>query len=157
MKLNCDDLAHQMSYSIPQTLWESLDAILFTKGQALAKEVALELGVPVKPLLTSLNTRERGKFTILPDDDTSTYQCQALQLNGATFMRCRCPSLKPSPSFCSLHERYAMDVPRGLTKVRRIEGLEVPYLLNGNTVYTLGGEKCGLLKGSTITLFEIEK
>jgi hypothetical protein len=144
-----------MSYSIPQTLWESLDAILFTKGQALAKEVAQELGVPVKPLLASLNTKERGKFTIIPDDDT-TYQCQALQQNGATLMRCRCPSLKPSPSFCQLHERYAMDVPRGLTRVRRIEGLDVPYLLNGNTVYTLGGEKCGLLKGSTITLFDID-
>jgi hypothetical protein len=144
-----------MAYSIPQTLWESLEAILFTKGQALAKEVALELGVPVKPLLASLNSKEKSKFTILPDDDTSTYQCQALQLNGATYMRCRCPSLKPSPSFCQLHERYAMDVPRGLTKVRRIEGLEVPYLLNGNTVYTLGGEKCGILKGSTITLFEV--
>lgn len=144
-----------MAYSIPQTLWESLEAVLFTKGQALAKEIALELGVPPKQLLTALNTKEKGKFTLIPDDDTSTYQCQALQLNGATYMRCRCPSLKPPPSFCSMHERYAMDVPRYLTKVRRIDGLDVPYLLNGNTVYTLGGEKCGILKGSTITLFDI--
>jgi len=155
MKLLKGKLTHTMTYSIPQTLWESLEAVLFTKGQALAKEIAQELGVPAKPLLASLNVKEKGKFTIIPDDD-HTYQCQALQLNGATFMRCRCPSLKPSPSFCPLHERYAMDVPRGLTKVRRIEGLEVPYLLNGNTVYTLGGEKCGILKGSTITLFEID-
>ena len=143
-------------YSIPRTLWESLDAVLFTKGMALAKEIAAELGVPAQPLVASLNTQDRGKFTILPDDEVTTYQCQALVHNGATFMRCRCPSLKPAPSFCSAHERYTIDVPRGLTQVRQISGSDVPYLLNGSNVYTLNGEKCGILKGSTVTLFQIE-
>ena len=142
-------------YSIPRTLWESLDAVLFTKGMALAKEIAADLGVPAQPLLSSLNTQERGKFTILPDDDSVTYQCQALVQNGATFMRCRCPSLKPAPSFCSAHERYTVDVPRGLTQVRQISGSDTPYLLNGSDIFTLNGEKCGMLKGSTAVLFHI--
>jgi hypothetical protein len=146
-----------MSYPIPRTLWESLDAILFTKGLALAKEIAADLGVPAQPLVASLNTQERGKFTIIPDDESSTYQCEALVKNGATYMRCRCPSLKPSPAYCAAHERYNIDLPRGLKKVRRVNGSDVPYLLNISDIYTLNGEKCGILKGSTVTLFQIEK
>jgi len=145
-----------MSYSIPQALWESLDAVLFTKGISLAKEVAADLGVSPQPLIQSLNIRDRSKFTILADDDTSTYQCQALVQNGATYLRCRCPSLKPAPGYCSSHERYNADIPVGLRKVRRIDGSDVPYVLAGTDVYTINGQKCGILKGSTVTLFEIE-
>ena len=145
-----------MSYSIPRALWESLDAVLFSKGLSLAKEVAADLGVSSQPLVQSLNTQERGKFTIIPDDEESTYQCEALTLNGATFLRCRCPSLKPSPAYCHAHERYNPDIPKHMKKVRRINGADVPYLLSDSDVYTLNGKKCGILKGSTVTLFQIE-
>jgi hypothetical protein len=146
-----------MSYTIPRTLWESLDAVLFTKGVALAKEIAADLGVPPQQLLSCLNTQDRTKFTILPDDEMTSYQCEALVRHGATYMRCRCPSLKPSPAFCSAHERYNPDVPKGLKKVRRIDGADVPYLLSESDIYSLNGEKCGILKGSTVTLFQIER
>jgi hypothetical protein len=146
-----------MSYNIPRVLWESLDAILFTKGLSLAKEIAKDLGVPPQSLIQILNTEERGKFTIIPDDEETTYQCQALVQNGATYLRCRCPTLKPSPSFCTAHERYNPDIPKHLKKVRRIEGGDVPYLFSDTDIYTLNGKKCGILKGSTVTLFEIEK
>jgi len=145
-----------MSYSIPRALWESLDAVLFSKGLTLAKEIAKDLGVSPQQLIQSLNTQERAKFTIIPDDEESTYQCQALVKNGATYMRCRCPSLKPSPSYCIAHEKYNPDIPKNLKKVRRIEGSDVPYILSENDVYTLNGKKCGIMKGSTVTLFEIE-
>ena len=145
-----------MSYSIPRALWESLDAVLFSKGLTLAKEIAKDLGVPSQPLVQALNTQERGKFTILPDDEASTYQCQALVQHGATYMRCRCPSLKTPPGYCNAHEKYNPDIPKNLKKVRRIDGSDVPYLLSDTDVYTLNGKKCGYLKGSTITLFEIE-
>ena len=157
MKLLLFSVAHSyMSYTIPRALWESLDAVLFTKGIALAKEIAADLGVPPQALIQNLNTQERGKFTILPDDESTKYQCQALIKHGATFMRCRCPTLKPSPSFCSSHERYSPDIPRGLKQVRLLDTPEVPYVLYGTDVYTMNGEKCGILKGSTLTLFQIE-
>jgi hypothetical protein len=144
------------SYTIPQTLWESLDAVLFTKGMTLAKEVAKELGVPDKPLIQLLKTQERTKFTIIPDDESTMYQCQALIKRGAVMTRCRCATLKPSPSYCSAHERYSPDIPRGLRTIRTIDGLEVPYALYGSDVFTINGEKCGILKGSKVTLFQIE-
>jgi hypothetical protein len=150
-------LAHSMAYTIPRTLWESLDAVLFTKGMALAKEIAADLGVPAQPLIAALNTQERGKFTILPDDELTTYQCHALIKHGATFMRCRCPTLKPSPSYCSSHERYSPDIPRGLRNVRLVNGSDIPYVLYGSDIFTLNGEKCGYLKNQKITLFQIEK
>jgi hypothetical protein len=146
-----------MAYTIPRTLWESLDAVLFTKGIALAKEIAADLQVPAQPLIAALNTQERGKFIILPDEEATKYQCQALIKNGATFMRCRCPSLRPAPSYCSAHERYSPDIPRGLRHVRLIEGSDVPYVLYGSDIFTLNGEKCGYLKNKRATLFQIEK
>jgi hypothetical protein len=157
MKLKYFIKTHTMSYSIPQTLWETLDSVLFAKGLTLAKEVAKDLGVPPQSLIQALNTKERGKFTIIPDNEETTYQCEAVIQNGATLMRCRCPSLKPSPAYCASHERYNPDIPKNLKKVRRIQGLDVPYLLSDTDVYTLNGKKCGILKGSTITLFEIEQ
>jgi len=146
-----------MSYTIPRALWESLDAVLFTKGITLAKEIAAELQIPAQPLIAALNTQERGKFTILPDDELTMYQCQALIKHGATFMRCRCPSLRPAPSYCSSHERYSPDIPRGLRQVRLLEGSDMPYVLYGTDVFTLNGEKCGYLKNKRVTLFQIEK
>jgi hypothetical protein len=145
-----------MSYSIPRALWESLDAVLFSKGLSLAKEVAKDLGVSPQALIQSLNVQERGKFTIIPDDEETTYQCHALVQNGATYMRCRCPSLKPYPGYCLAHEKYNPDVPKHLKKVRRIDGADVPYVVHETDIYSLNGKKCGILKGSTVTLFEIE-
>jgi hypothetical protein len=146
-----------MSYTIPRTLWESLDAVLFTKGLALAKEIAADLALPAQPLIAALNTQERSKFIILPDDEATTYQCQALIKNGATFMRCRCPTMRPAPSYCGAHERYNPDIPRGLRQIRLVEGSDVPYVLYGSDIFTLNGEKCGYRKGRKVTLFEIEK
>ena len=146
-----------MSYSIPRTLWESLDAVLFTKGLALAKEIATELGLPAQPLIAALNTQERSKFIILPDDEATKYQCQALIKHGATFIRCRCPTIRPSPSYCGGHERYSPDIPRGLRQIRLVDGSDIPYVLYGSDIFTLNGEKCGYRKGRKVTLFEIEK
>ena len=146
-----------MSYPIPRTLWESLDAVLYTKGIALAKEISADLGVSPQPLISALNTQDRSKFVILPDDESTKYQCQALIQHGATYMRCRYPTLKPSPSYCSAHERYSPDIPKFLKNVRLIEVSDVPYALYGSDVFTLNGEKSGYLKNGKVTLFEIQK
>ena len=65
------------AYPIYKGLWESFDAVIFNKGNALAREIAAELGVDPKALLQHLKAVERGKFTLLPDDGCSQYQCQA--------------------------------------------------------------------------------
>jgi hypothetical protein len=143
-------------YSIPRSLWESLDAIMHTKGIALAKEVAKELGLPPQPLIASLNTDERSKFTILPDEDDSQYQCQALVHHGATYMRCRCPMLGPAPRFCSKHERYSKDMTYDLPLVERLQTSEEILLHKDSVVYTLNGQRCGILRGQVLTRFQIE-
>ena len=66
-----------MAYPIQQTLWESIDGILFNKALALAKDIAAELGVPPQDLITLLKREDRSKFSIIQEDET-TYQCQAL-------------------------------------------------------------------------------
>lgn len=146
-----------MSYPIQRSLWESLDAILFSKGMALAKDVAAELNVPVKPLIASLNTQERGKFTIIPDEENQLYQCPALVHHGAIWMRCRCPTLKPAPSFCSAHEKYSQDVTMDLPKVKRVTIGSDTYMVSGNDVLSLNGTRSGFLTDTTITIFEIEE
>ena len=147
--------AHTMqSYPIQQGLWESIDAILFTKAIALAKDIANELNISPQPLIDSLKKEERGKFTIIPDDDTS-YQCCALVQRGLTQVRCRYPTLAHNPRLCSAHLSNTLDVPK-LPEVQRIITPDSEYILKGKDVLTLNGHQCGILKGSTLTLFEIE-
>jgi len=143
-------------YSIPQCLWESLDAVLYSKGVSLAKEIAKELKVPVQPLLGLLNKEEGAKFVIAPDDSSNTYQCQATIQSGTTLMRCRCATLGLVAKFCVSHERSANDVPASLPIVQRIISPGAIYMAKGPEVYTLNGTRCGLLHGTRLTLFEVE-
>jgi hypothetical protein len=158
MKFPLSYLPHQMaqSYPIPRTLWESLDAILFSKGMALAKEIATEMGVQPQALISSLNTQERSKFTIVPDEETSMYQCQALIQHGATYLRCRCPSLKPAPSYCLTHEKHSLEIKKTLPFVKRVITPEETLVEREGVVYGLSGKRRGLIKGTRITLFEID-
>jgi len=142
-------------YPIQRSLWESLDAILFSKGMALAKDIAAELNLPAKPLIASLNTQERGKFLLIPDEEGHLYQCSALIKSGAVWMRCRCPNLKPAPSICSAHEKKSvLDMP-GLRSVKRLIADGKTYIVENKQVYTVNGEQCGILNGSRLILFEI--
>ena len=143
-------------YPIPQCLWESLDAVLYSKGVSLAKEIAKELKMPVQPLLGLLNKEEGAKFVIAPDDSSNTYQCQATIQNGTTLMRCRCATLGLVGKFCVSHERSANDVPASLPAVQRIISPGAIYMAKGPEVYTLNGNRCGLLHGSRLTLFQLD-
>ena len=142
------------SYPIYQGLWESIDAVLFNKGLALAKDIAAELGVPAVSLIQELKKEERGKFTVIPEtDDVPLYQCCALLHRGASYMRCRCPTLAPT-KFCTSHSELnltSVDLPR----MQRLVTADSVYLLDvtTNTVYTINGDQCGTLKGSKLTLF----
>jgi hypothetical protein len=142
-------------YSIPRCLWESLDAVLYSKGLSLAKELAKELGVSAQPLIAQLNTIERSKFTIIPDDEATTYQCKAPLHGSAVIQRCRQPVLGPS-GFCSAHERSSAVVPANLPLVQRVITSETTYMTHGTAVYTLNGEACGELKGTKLKLFVID-
>ena len=141
-------------YSIPRCLWESLDAVLYSKGVSLAKELAKELGVSPQPLITQLNAVERTKFTIIPDDDSSTYQCQEPINSGAITMRCRQPTLNPS-KLCSHHERSSSVVPVNLPLVQRIVTSESTYVAKDSIVYSLDGKQCGKIKGDILKIFDI--
>lgn len=143
------------SYPIYQGLWESIDAVLFNKGIALAKDIAAELGVPAVSLIQELKKEERGKFTLISESDTPMYQCNALIHRGASYMRCRCPTLGPI-RLCTSHSEInltSVDLPG----MQRLITSDSVYLLDTNrsTVYTVNGDQCGLLKGSKLTLFEI--
>ena len=142
------------SYPIQQGLWESIDAILFTKAIALAKDIAIELNISPQPLIDSLKKEERGKFTIIPDDDT-TYQCHALIQHGSLYMRCRYPTLSHNPRLCTAHLNHTPDIPK-LPEVERIITSDSEYILKDKSVLTMNGNKCGILKGPTLTLFDIE-
>lgn len=141
-------------YSIPRCLWESLDAVLYSKGVSLAKEIAKELGVSPQPLIAQLNAVERTKFTIIPDDDANTYQCQEPISSGAVVMRCRQSTLNPS-KLCSQHERNSSAVPVNLPLVQRIVTSESTYVAKDSVVYSLDGTQCGKIKGDILTLFDI--
>lgn len=144
------------AYPIQQGLWESLDAVLFNKALALAKDIAVDLNVPAQALIDLLKKEERGKFTILADDDM-LYQCNALIQRGATFTRCRCPTLGVTQT-CSLHTVISEHTPNpSLPTVQRLVTPDsVYYTTQENEVYTLNGHQCGTLDGSTLTLFVIE-
>lgn len=142
-------------YSIPRCLWESLDAVLYSKALSLAKELAKELGVSPQPLIAQLNTIERSKFTIIPDDESTTYQCKAPLHGSAVIQRCRQPVLGSS-GFCSTHERSSATVPIDLPIVQRLVTSEATYMTSDSVVYTLNGEACGELKGTKLKLFIID-
>ena len=143
------------SYPIYQGLWESIDAVLFNKGLALAKEIASELGVPPQALIQELKKEERGKFTLISESDVSLYQCNALIHRGSVYMRCRCPTLG-STKLCTSHSEINM-TSVDLPGMQRLVTPDSSYLLDSNTnqVYMVNGEQCGVLKGSRLTLFEI--
>ena len=145
------------SYTIPRSLWESLDSVLFTKSISLARDIAKELGVQPNELIKCISNQERGKFTIIPDDEDAVYQCQALVQHGVLYGRCRCPAFGQTPRFCGTHERHSMDMP-SLPLVKKIVTSEATYIVNDkNEVITLNGAIIGRLKGDKLTLFEIEE
>jgi len=141
-------------YSIPRCLWESLDAVLYSKGVSLAKELAKELGVSPQPLIAQLNAVERTKFTIIPDDDANTYQCQEPISSGTVVMRCRQPTMSVS-KLCSHHERNSSVVPVNLPLVERIITSESTYVTKDSIVYSLDGTQCGKIKGDMLKIFVI--
>jgi len=142
-------------YTIPQSLWDSLDAVLYTKGLTLAKEIAKELNTSPLPLIDLLKAADRSKFTLIPDNEISKYQCQALIQCGSTLMRCRCPSFKINPALCLAHEKYTPDFPTELPLVQRLVTAEVTYMMKGSDVFTLNGKQCGYYKNNSLTLFEV--
>jgi hypothetical protein len=143
-------------YPIPKCLWESLDAVLYSKGISLAKEIAKEMKVPLQPLLSLLNKEDRTKFIISPDDN-NTYQCQAIIQSGSTLMRCRCATLGLVAKFCFRHERCSNDITVNLPLVKRIIAPEGIYMAKGLIVYRLNGSRCGFIKDTRLSLFEIEE
>ena len=140
-------------YPIQQCLWESFDAVLFNKALALAKDLAAELNVSPQVLIDALKKEDRGKFMIIPDDNTS-YQCQAFVQRGIVQMRCRCPTLVSS-QLCSNHLTSNQSITVDLPTVQRIVTPNSMYIMDdSSTVYTLNGDQCGVLKGSTLLIFE---
>jgi hypothetical protein len=144
------------AYPIPKSLWDSLEAVLYTKGAALAREVAVELNVSPKEIIANLKLQENSKFIVTGDDDDTLYQCQALSQHGSVHMRCRYPALGPAPRFCNKHIHNSPDIPC-LPLVKRLICPEATYVYNPNTseVYTLNGILCGSFKNDRLRLFEI--
>ena len=149
-------MSTSQEYTIPQTLWDSLDTVLYTKGLSLAKEIAKELNTSPQPLITLLKAADRSKFTLIPDNEVSKYQCQALIQCGSTLMRCRCPSFKANPSLCLAHDKYTPDLPIQLPLVQRLITAEATYMMKGSDVFTLNGQQCGYYMNSRLTLFDID-
>lgn len=145
-------------YSIPKSMWESLEAVLFTKGVALAKEVAAELNVSPKEIIAHLKLEEGSKFILLSDAEDAIYQCQSITQHGTVYLRCRCPAFGSAPRFCVNHVAATTDVPC-LPLVKRLAAPEATYLYNPitNDVHTLNGVQCGTLKGTKIIIFEIQE
>ena len=140
-----------MSYPIQQGLWESLDAVLFNKALALAKDIAVDLNVSAQALIDVLKVEERGKFTIIPDED-AMYQCNLLIKKGPAYIRCRCPTLTQR---CCEHTMLDQPVVQ-LPIVQRMVTPDSIYLIKNDEVYTKNGAQCGILNGSVLTLFEVE-
>jgi hypothetical protein len=148
-------MSTSQEYTIPQSLWDSLDAVLYTKGLTLAKEIAKELNTSPLPLIDLLKAADRSKFTLISDNEINKYQCQALVQCGSTLMRCRCPSFKTNPALCLAHEKYILDLPTNLPLVQRLVTTEVTYMLKGSDVFSLNGRQCGYYKNERLTLFEV--
>lgn len=142
------------AYSIPRSMWESLEAVLHAKGQQLAKEIAKELNVQPQPLLAHLKTMELGKFTLLPDTDDTLYQCEALCPHGAVLLRCKKPVLDQAPCLCSEHKGFVPANHSALRPVQRLILHGEAYILDGSSILTLAGAVCGIKKGTQFILFE---
>ena len=149
-------MSTSQEYAIPQSLWDSLDAVLYTKGLTLAKEIAKELNTSPQPLIALLKAADRSKFTLIPDNEVSKYQCQALLQCGSTLMRCRSARFKVNPSLCLSHEKTTIDFPTDLPLVQRIITDEATYMMKDSDVFTLNGRQCGYYKNNRLTLFDIE-
>lgn len=144
------------NYPIQQGLLESLDAVLFNKALALAKDIAVDLNVSAQALIDVLKKEDKGRFMIIPDDDMA-YQCHAIIQRGCTYMRCRCPTLGVTQT-CSNHMSDQPSLSSlQLPSVQRIVTADAIYTMMENQIYTLSGDHCGILDGSTLTLFEIEE
>lgn len=141
-------------YPIHQGLWESLDGVLFNKAIALAKDIATELGVPPQALIEILKKEEKGKFAIVPDDEPM-YQCKALVPYGAVQLRCRCTTFG---EVCSSHLQSPVHPSHtALEPVQRLSAPDSMYFVNSEKqVYRADGSLCGILKGTRLTVFEIE-
>jgi hypothetical protein len=145
------------AYPIPQFLWESIDVVLLKKAKELAKEVAAELKVDAKLLISELNREDRSRFNIIQEEEeVASYQCQALVQRGPVYTRCRCATLSPHPRKCSTHEKYATPAPVGLESVQRVVDSDTVYFTKDTIVFRETGEECGVLKGTVLTLFEYE-
>jgi hypothetical protein len=144
-----------MAYPIQQTLWESIDGILFNKALALAKDIAAELGVPPQDLITLLKREDRSKFSIIQEDE-ATYQCQAMVQRGLINMRCRNPTLGPAPRLCSCHinDKYSLEKSK-LPELQRVITADAVYFSDGELIYDANAKQCGTIKGSTLKIFEI--
>jgi hypothetical protein len=144
------------AYPIYQTLWESMDGILFNKALALAKDLAAELGVPPQELIAILKQEERSKFHLIPDDE-ATYQCQALVQRGRINMRCRNPTLN-STSVCGSHNHESRGLVKSvLPELKRVSVDGSIYFTDNTAVYDIDGSKCGTLvgDGTAIKIFQI--
>jgi hypothetical protein len=139
-------------------MWESLEAVLFTKGIALAKEVAAELNVSPKEIIAHLKMEESSRFILVPDDEDAVYQCQAITQHAAIYLRCRCPAFGSAPRFCANHVAASTDVPC-LPLVKRLITPEATYVYNPitNEVSSLNGVQCGTLNGNKLILFDIQE
>ena len=146
------------AYPIPQCLWESLDAVLLTKGIVLAREIAAELKVSPKLLIKALNVQDRNQFALIADEEGTQYQCQALIQRGATLMRCRHPVIGVAPRICCAHEKYRIDYFQGNTElVQRVLGPAGQYFLKDKVLYNEYGSSVGILKkDSSAIIFELD-
>lgn len=144
-----------MAYPIQQTLWESIDGILFNKALVLAKDIAVELRVPAQDLITLLKREDRSKFSIIQEDE-ATYQCQTMVQRGLINMRCRNPTLGPAPRLCSCHmnDKYSLEKSK-LPELQRVVTADAVYFSDGELIYDANAKQCGTIKGSTLRIFEI--
>ena len=145
---------HMEEYPIPKSQWESLEAVLFTKGNQLAKDLAKELNVPVQPLLTELRIRNSNKFVLIPDMEDTQYQCQGFKNHGAILMRCRNPVFGVLPHFCKEHQDIQLNV-RNLQPVKRIMLGKQAFFLQDGFLLNSEGKQCGIKKGCKVILFSV--
>ena len=141
-------------YSVPQSMWESLEAVLHAKASQLARDIAKELHVQPQPLLAHLKAIELGKVVIIPDTEDCLYQCEAIYPHDAVFLRCKKPVFGEGPRVCSEHKGTCVNIPPNLLPVRRVNIGGTIYLLNGSFIETLSGTVCGVKKGSRFILYE---
>jgi DNA-binding MarR family transcriptional regulator len=140
-------------FSVPRSIWESLEAVLHAKGQQLAKEIAKELKVQPQPLMAHLKAMELGKFILLPDTEDTLYQCEALLPQGQLLLRCKKPVFSED-HLCSEHKGSSTSAPN-TQPVTRLSIGDTIYVLHGTRIETLEGVVCGMKHGQRVTLFDL--